>query len=633
MKRILLTLTLGIILLCTSAQKRYTDTEKAKQLKSIYKDSEVVASKSYSQYLFEIDKDKLVVSQKDQTDLIALQSNIKYYKNIYYNDNIELINGSARYTSGKGILKTNKVFGNYEVGGVFYSDAKVGHYAFDMLYEATEITFRSHLKYTDPKYLTKVFFQDNEPIHKRDISFTVPQGIEIELIEKNFEGYNITRTQKQEEGNTVYHYTCEKLKELKEEKNSPGILHYAPHIIVTTKNYEVNGNRNSVISNVDDLYNWYSSLAKQVKTDPSVFSNQVKTLIANAKTDEEKIKNIYYWVQENIKYIAFEDGIAGFKPEAPQNVYNNRYGDCKGMAILTKAMLQEAGIDARLTWIGTSKIPYDYSLPSLAVDNHMICTAFVGEQDYILDATEKYVSLGKNGERIQGKEMLIEDGDSYIRKTVPVGNAEDNLILRSETISIKDDNLVGTGELTVNGETKKTILYISNNSKVEDKDELFDYLSVSEYTNEDEVNVNNKPESDRDLPLKIDYNYNIGNHISRFDDEVFIEIDWDKRMSKSKIKDERKSAYSFGRKVMSKTFKKLIIPSGYKVSHIPEAVNYQTDDILINVNFKIKGKTIIYTNEIIVGKGKIMPGNFNEWNNIVKELNALYNDQIILKKI
>ena len=58
-----------------------------------------------------------------------------------------------------------------------------------------------------------------------------------------------------------------------------------------------------------------------MKDDPEQLKSKVTELTAKAKTDEEKIKNIYYWVQDNIRYIAFEDGIAGFKPDDSQNVF------------------------------------------------------------------------------------------------------------------------------------------------------------------------------------------------------------------------------------------------------------------------------------------------------------------------
>src|SRR6185295_4790856 len=123
-----------------------------------------------------------------------------------------------------------------------------------------------------------------------------------------------------------------------------------------------------------------------------------------------KIKSIYYWVQDNIRYIAFESGIAGFQPANADQVYKNKYGDCKGMANLLAAMLKIGGYDSRLTWIGTKDIPYDYSIPSLCINNHMICSVMLKDSLYFLDGTETYISMGDYADRIQGRPAMIQNG-------------------------------------------------------------------------------------------------------------------------------------------------------------------------------------------------------------------------------
>jgi hypothetical protein len=47
-------------------------------------------------------------------------------------------------------------------------------------------------------------------------------------------------------------------------------------------------------------------------------------------------------VQDNIRYIAFEDGIMGFKPDAAQNVFNKNMGIAREKANLLKEMLKQA---------------------------------------------------------------------------------------------------------------------------------------------------------------------------------------------------------------------------------------------------------------------------------------------------
>jgi hypothetical protein len=65
---------------------------------------------------------------------------------------------------------------------------------------------------------------------------------------------------------------------------------------------------------VDDLYVWYSYLISKTKNDKTYLKVQVDKLIAGKTTDEEKIKAIYYWVQDNVRYIAFESGFAALCP-------------------------------------------------------------------------------------------------------------------------------------------------------------------------------------------------------------------------------------------------------------------------------------------------------------------------------
>jgi hypothetical protein len=78
---------------------------------------------------------------------------------------------------------------------------------------------------------------------------------------------------------------------------------------------------------VKDLYGWYSTVCSDIGNKPDELKGKVNDLVFNKKTDLEKIESIFYWVQDHIRYIAFENGIMGFKPDAAQNVYK------KNMAI------------------------------------------------------------------------------------------------------------------------------------------------------------------------------------------------------------------------------------------------------------------------------------------------------------
>lgn len=617
---------------CLYAQK-IANIERAKSLKEMprYKDARIVSWHYNSTYNFGISSEKVSVTSNDVLDLISLEGNIDYVRQVYYNDNLSIADTEIEYANGKSI-KYDHVCGNYEVGDVFYSDAKLCSYKFNFLHEGTEISFKSKARYNDPKYLTKVFFHDELPVESREITFTIPNTITVELIERNFDGFNIQKSVSENGDSKSYKYTVKNLEAMKSEPNSLGPLYHYPHILVITKAFRTDSGSQKVISSVEDLYKWYHSLVKGVDNDSKPFEDKVKELIAPCKTPEDRIRTIYYWVQDNIKYLAYEDGIAGFRPEAAQHVFANRYGDCKGMANLTKEMLKVAGFDARLAWIGTNRIPYTYDIPTLAVDNHMICTVDNGDKQYILDATEKYCALGKPGERIQGKEMLIENGNSFIIRKVPITDFNSNLISRTESVSIEGDVVKGQGEVNFNGESKNHILYLTSLSKNEDKKKIFDHLAVSEFSNADKVELNGMPAPDRDNPLLLKYSYALTNKVSKFGNDIYIGVDWNKPFEEMNIGDDRETDYYFNRKVKQKTHKKLRIPAGYKVTHLPKSMNRIHKDFTFHVTFKQAGNEVIYDNEITVTDGVIRRDNFNLWNEYIGELKEIYNDQIVITK-
>src|SRR5690606_7430592 len=87
----------------------------------------------------------------------------------------------------------------------------------------------------------------------------------------------------------------------------------------------------------------------------------VKKIQAQSRDKRELVRNIFYWVQSNVRYIAFEQGMRGLIPHSGTYVCEKRYGDCKDMANLIVDMLATAGVEAHHTWIGTRGLAYRYT--------------------------------------------------------------------------------------------------------------------------------------------------------------------------------------------------------------------------------------------------------------------------------
>ncbi|WP_298239365.1 transglutaminase-like domain-containing protein [uncultured Algibacter sp.] len=620
------------------SQKKVEPTEDdkklAKSLKDIYTDDTVVLENSEDIITFglNIKEQKVTVNQIMTESMINIDSRSDIQKYCFYDGQTSIEEFKINYRNNKKayfFLKDEA----YTSNDLFHNDVRVKYANID--FPLLGYRYNTHIKktYDDIKYFTQLQFFNEYPIVKKTLKIEIPNWLNLELKEINFEGYDIKKEVSEDSKRKLktYIYTLENIPSAFKEENAPGPSYIYPHILILAKSYTLKDKKENIFNTTQDLYNWYSSLVNSLENDNTEIKDLVKSLTAKANSEEEKIKNIYYWVQDNIRYIAFEDGIAGFKPDEAVNVFKKKYGDCKGMANLTKQMLLEAGFDARLTWIGTKRIAYDYSTPNLSIDNHMICSIMKDEKPIFLDGTEKFNAYGEYANRIQGKQTLIENGSDFILETVPETSPSFNKETYNYELTLNDDLIEGTANKNFNGESRTSLLYNFDTLKNDKKDAFLEYYLNNSNTNIKVSNIETSDLSNRELSLNINYNISIKNAVSKFDNDIYITVDFDKELENFLLK-KRKTDFIFSFKRFLETSTKINIPSEYKISYIPEDINISSKNYDLSVRFIKDSNNIIYKKSFKIKNAKIETSDFEEWNNFIHKLNNIYNEQIVLTK-
>ncbi|MEL7145638.1 MAG: transglutaminase-like domain-containing protein [Bacteroidota bacterium] len=606
------------------------DLETAKQLKELKKEEDLALTEAITSYEFmrSPDGQKIRVKESITERFIALTTGVNHIKRLYYNDQTRIESYSIKNSRNKAI-KHDKFCGHIRSDDIFYSDARVCAYNMNFNLEGQVINFDAQLIYDDARYLTKTFLLNEVFSKQQVIQFKIPSWLDVELKVINFENFDIQKNEQTTSEGRLVTYTILNAEKLPGEKNMPGYLHFIPHILILTKSQQLNGQSVPILSSTKDLYKWYASLISGMNNDPTKLKSTVEKILGGENLSElEKISRLYYWVQDNIRYIAFEDGIAGFQPENAQKVLDDRYGDCKGMANLLKEMLIIAGFDARLTWIGTNRIPYDYSIPSLAVDNHMICSVMAGDSLLILDATERFQSVSGNGERIQGRPILIEDEDSFMLKEVPMETASSNLEANTTAFKIEDNVLVGEGTKKLYGEKKKMIRHITETINSDKVDLFLSYVVSQGKTNEYELI--NQPQFDRDQPTELQYKASLTNKVQSFNDKIYIDLDFSKDFYKSSIEEDRFSPFDFHGRTHISSEIALSLPTAATIDFIPSPLQISNDWFDVDIRYEKSEGKVLYKKQIKILKSILPVAQFEEWNNMIKKLDEFYSNQLIL---
>ncbi|WP_299885930.1 transglutaminase family protein [uncultured Lacinutrix sp.] len=635
----ILTVLLTLCVLFSFAQRKTEatpeDISKAKKLKITYPKDDVIILNNFETISFNKNKktEKITVSHENKEELLNISARADIQKYVSYTGESIVKEINLKYRNKK---TTHDRFIDEAISDndLFHHDARVKYANVSFPVQGYKLLFDSKKQYNDIKYFTSIYFNKEQPIINNEIKIIVPEWLNIEFKELNFEGYNIEKkvTSDKKIKSTIITYIIKDLKSKYDEEQSPGPSFIYPHLLVLAKSYKDSDKDISLFKQTKDLYGWYKSLVNKMEENPEALKEIVSTLTKDLSSDEEKIKNIYYWVQDNIRYIAFEDGIAGFKPDESQNVYRKKYGDCKGMANLTRQMLKLAGFDARLTWIGTKRIAYDYSTPNLSIDNHMICTLFKDGKAIFLDGTEKYNSFGEYAERIQGKQVLIEDGDNFILDNVPKSQSIANKETYTFNAKIEENTLKGNVEMSFDGESRASFLYYFNTIKNDRKEDAIMYYLNNDDKNLTVTDVETSDLSNRDNTLSIKYNLVQKNTVSSFGDEIYIDLDYKKEFDKFQF-EERNTDYLFSYKKHINSIITLEIPANYKLSETPKNINIDTENYTVNVSFQQDGNILKYKKTFILKNAVIKTNDFENWNETMQNLNSIYNEQLILTKV
>ncbi len=211
------------------------------------------------------------------------------------------------------------------------------------------------------------------------------------------------------------------------EGNSPGYLYIIPHINIYIKDYTINNKKVDVLGDIDKLYAYYKGFTKNLNQteDPTLKAITLK-ITENLTNDEDKVKSIFYWVKDNIKYIAFENGYEGFIPREASLICERKFGDCKDMASIITAMAKYAKVkNVYIAWIGTRDIPYSYNdLATPAVDNHIIAVYKKGKNTSFSTQRTKKQYMESQQPSFKEKKPMYDNGDTYKIVPVPLTPAE-----------------------------------------------------------------------------------------------------------------------------------------------------------------------------------------------------------------
>ncbi|UYZ62952.1 DUF3857 domain-containing protein [Hymenobacter weizhouensis] len=638
---------LGLWLAATTglAAQAQQPAQQLAQLKQQYPTEKAVYLDYRQEVMVELKGDSVQVLARHHYDMLhlAAQSDMYAPDQVHSSHFNRLQKIEARSlvpaTNDYKALKVTEFKDKFEIQpGIFFDDARVVSFSYPVVAPGVRTVCDYTVRHPDARFLNPFYFASYVPVRHAELVVTVPRTVRLNTKQFHVPAGKVAYT-RQEKGSTVVHrWTADNLPATPRAPDAPEPSYYTPHLVYFLEEAPVNGQPRRLLGGVPELYSLYAGFVKNLDRQESpALRRVVDSLTAGARTEPEKVARIYYWVQDHVRYIAFENGLRGFIPHDAGRVYASRYGDCKDMANLLHEMLRLAGIKAYRTWIGTRDLPYRYAeLATPGVDNHMITTYEPRPGQYVfLDATSKYTPYGMPSSMIQGKDALLAlDAEHCKVVSVPVMERQRNRTVDSSVVVLDGaTGLRGTGRLALTGYPKVHQTYALDGLNKVDEAKLVKGL-VERGNNKFFVDKYAVRHLDaRDQPLLVDYEYRLQDYVQRLDDEVYVNLNLDQRYAADRLDPTKRTLpRTNDYHHVTRTRTEFEVPTGYEVTYLPANATGQAEVLGFSIRYERKGNKIIQEKEVYVNYLLLEPTQFGQWNTVVDKLNNAYRDALILKR-
>jgi transglutaminase-like putative cysteine protease len=148
----------------------------------------------------------------------------------------------------------------------------------------------------------------------------------------------------------------------------------------------------SDFDNWNEVARWALNINPTATSFTGALAKQIALFKAEAGSNKEKyFRAAVKLVQDEVRYMGIEMGEYSHRANRPENIYNQRYGDCKDKSLLLVSILNAGGIPANLVLINSeAKGKTDIYLPSAYAFDHATVVATVNRKQVWVDPTISY---------------------------------------------------------------------------------------------------------------------------------------------------------------------------------------------------------------------------------------------------
>jgi hypothetical protein len=399
---------------------------------------------------------------------------------------------------------------------------------------------------------------------------------------------------------------------------------------------------------------WYEALSKECRAPDASVRQEALWLTAKAPDTLSKLRALTEFVQKEIRYVAIEIGIGGYKPHKALSTLSNHYGDCKDKATLLAALLESVGVPSHYLLVHTERGLVTAKSPvTLYSFNHVVLAirlpADVADTGLpaavvhprlgrllVFDPTSPYTPLGHLPFYLQGNTALLvtEDGGELL--PLPMPAPESNRLERQGRFSLDADGtlegeVLETRQGTLADSTRHILLNSTNAERTKYIENfLANFFASSALLASD---VKNLEDNSRDLVFS--YRFRVPHYAKSAGGMLIVRprVLGDKR-EKLESNDNRPRRYPLdfdGTSEQHDEFR-IDLPEGLRVEGLPPAADIDSGFAVYSSRTEESGRTLLYRRQYRLLQPFLPAAKFDEAVKFFRAMDADQRQSVLLKK-
>jgi hypothetical protein len=509
-----------------------------------------------------------------------------------------------------------------------YSNARVFIISFPEVAEGSVIEYKARIyssQLINKKDIVLGYpVQAPEPVIRANFTLTLPKEKKLFIRELNTDYNNFGAELKprvsEKDGRLIYSWRFEDIPQVLPESNMPPQVEINPALLIST------------FSNWQDIYNWWWGLAKdKVKVNEAI-KQKVKELTRGKPSDEAKLRAIYNFCAKEIRYVAVEYGQAGYEPHSAEDIFKNKYGDCKDQAILLVTMLKEAGLSAWPVLIGTREY-YNLNEDFPAVlFNHCIAAVSLGGKVVFMDPTAETCSFGDLPGDDQDRKVLFFKENGYEIKMTPLYDGRHNLMKQGLKMKIApDESIAAEKDIFTHGVYQQAqrywLLYTPPELIRDALEEKIQGVSIGAKL--DKYDIENL--NDLDKPVTLRYKFKGPEYLTAAGNlRIMPQL---AGLDTSLVaKDKRRYPLDFNVLDRKETIFEVEIPAMFIVKYMPSGIIEESPWLSYKTGYERHDNRIVFREYVELKKNRVLQSEYADFKKFVEGLAKKIKERIVLER-